>query len=83
MLDLSLEADDENSSNEDESFQEHERLYDFSNQKTRRQGYYRRKRERNTKKGKPMPEVQGKTAYLRLVKADDCINDEVMRGISR
>ena len=64
--------------------QSQERFYNFHNQMTRRQLRYKQKRKANRVENKPreMLEIKGKTHFLMLVNATDCIKDKVSgRGI--
>ncbi|MCO5570124.1 hypothetical protein L7F22_023840 [Adiantum nelumboides] len=83
-----IEADDERSSeseNERKKVPQLEKFYDFSNQKPRRQECYRQKRSRKSmgKQDKPMPLVKNKTAYLRFVKANDCVKDKITEQFAK
>ncbi|MCO5570330.1 hypothetical protein L7F22_024049 [Adiantum nelumboides] len=83
-----VEADDERSSEpeiERYIIPQSENFYDFSNQKPRRQERYRQKRSKKPKgkQNKPMPLVKEKTAYLRLVKANDCVKDKIIGQFAR
>ncbi|MCO5577929.1 hypothetical protein L7F22_031764 [Adiantum nelumboides] len=77
-----IKADDERSS-EFESARKNipqpKKFYDFSNQKPHWQECYRQRRSRKLKgkQNKPMPLVKDKTAYLRFVKANDCVKDKI------
>ncbi|MCO5577550.1 hypothetical protein L7F22_031381 [Adiantum nelumboides] len=79
---LMIEADDEQSSeseSERKIIPQLEKFYEFSNQKPRKQERYKQKRSRKSKgkQNKPMPLVKDKTAYFRMVKANDCVKDKI------
>ena len=73
-----VEADNERSESDQEE-PNHERFYDFFNQKPRRQLRYRQRQKAALREPKPreMPTIQGKTRFLMQVNATDCIKDKI------
>ena len=53
-----------------------ERIYDFPNQRPRRQRHYRTKQK--GKQLKPMPEIRDETHFLMRNKALDCVKEKVL-----
>lgn len=81
---LELDADDEqsNDSSEDDSKEVGE-FFDFPNQKPRRQRYSKERCAKRNLRSNPMPKIEGKTAYLRLVGAYDCVKDKISGKFSQ
>lgn len=78
-----LDADDEQSDNfSEDNFEEIGKFFDFPNQKPRRQRYYKERRAKHHVRSNPMPRVEGKTPYLRLVGAHDCVRDKILGKFS-